>query len=270
MKGRERGGVRWLEAELGEGARAAFSTRLGGVSEPPFDRLNLGVLTDDAENAVRENRERLAAALGLEPARIPIALQVHGGELLTHSGPQRPSPFAEPGSPLPEADGHVVTEPGLAPLVFVADCLPVALSGPGGVAMLHCGWRPLAAGIIAKGAEAIGATEAAIGPGIGPCCYEVGQEVLDEFADLGEGIAVDGTKSRPTVDKSARRHLDLPEVARRLLKNAGVARVESADICTSCNPDLFFSHRRDQGRTGRQAGLAWMAPSRFPDRAERI
>jgi YfiH family protein len=258
MNWRERDGVRWLEAELGGGARAAFSTRLGGVSELPFGRLNLGILTDDAEEAVRENRERLAAALGLDPARVPIALQVHGGELVSHPGPQRPSPFAEPGSPLPEADGHVASEPGLAPLVFVADCLPVALSGPGGVAMLHCGWRPLAAGIIAKGAAAVGATEAAIGPGIGPCCYEVGQEVLDEFADLGDGIAVDGTKSRPMVDKSARRHLDLPEVARRLLVAAGVERIESAELCTHCEEGLFFSHRRDAGRTGRQAGLAWL------------
>jgi YfiH family protein len=262
MRWRERDGVRWLEAELGEGARAAFSTRLGGVSEAPFDRLNLGILTDDAENAVRKNRERLAAALGLDPARVPIALQVHGGELVFHSGPQRPSPFAEPGSPLPEGDGHVATEPGLAPLVFVADCLPVALSGPGGVAMLHCGWRPLAAGIIAKGVAAVGATEAAIGPGIGPCCYEVGPEVLAEFAGLGKGVAVDGPKSHPTVDKSARRQLDLPEVARRLLGEAGVERVESAGLCTQCEEELFFSHRRDEGRTGRQAGLAWLASER--------
>lgn len=258
MQWREVDGVRWLEAELGDGARAAFSTRPGGVSEAPFDQLNLGILTDDAEDAVRENRERLAAALGLDPQRIPIALQVHGGELVSHAGPQHPSPFAEPGGPLPEADGHVVGEPGLAPLVFVADCLPVALSGPGGVAMLHCGWRPLAAGIIAKGAAAVGATEAAIGPGIGPCCYGVGSEVLEEFAGLGAGVVADGAKG-PAVAKSSRQHLDLPEVARRLLRAAGVERIESAELCTSCNPDLFFSHRRDKGRTGRQAGVAWIA-----------
>lgn len=248
MQWRERDGVRWLEAELGEGARAAFSTRLGGVSEAPFDRLNLGVLTDDDEGAVRENRGRLAAALRLDPARIPIALQVHGGDLVSHASPQRPSPFAEPGSPLPEADGHVATEPGLAPLLFVADCLPVALSGPGGVAILHCGWRPLAAGIIAKGAAAVGATDAAIGPGIGPCCYEVGPEVLAEFAGLGEGIATG-------------RMLDLSEVATRLLRGTGVERIESAGLCTCCEKELFFSHRRDEGRTGRQAGLAWLAPT---------
>jgi YfiH family protein len=250
MEWRERSGVRWLEAKM-HGAHAAFTTRLGGVSEAPFDSLNLGILTDDDEAAVGENRRRLTAALGIDPEQVPIALQVHGAEIVEHGGPQRPSPFAAPGSPLPEADGHVVTAPGLTPLVFVADCLPIALHGPGGLALLHCGWRPLAAGIVAKGAAMVGATEAAIGPGIGPCCYEVGEEVLDAFSGLGEGIA-DG------------RMLDLPEVARRLLAAAGVGKVQSAGLCTQCNRDLFFSHRRDRGRTGRQAGLAWLNPTEFP------
>jgi polyphenol oxidase len=241
---RERDGVRWLEAEL-HGARAAFTTRLGGVSEAPFDSLNLGVRTDDPDANVARNRERLAAALGHDPARITIGLQVHAAELAIHAGPQVPSPFAAPGSEIPEVDGHVVRDSSLVPLVFAADCLPVALSGPAGVAMLHCGWRGLAGGIVARGAAAVEATDAAIGPGIGPCCYEVGPEVLDAFAHLGEGIASD-------------RMLDLPEVARRLLGAAGVRRIESADPCTRCNPELFFSHRRDAGRTGRQAGLAWI------------
>lgn len=247
MRWRENDGVRWLEADLG-GARAAFTTRVGGVSEPPFDRLNLGILTEDDGEAVVANRRRLAAALGLDPERVLIGLQVHGAELLFHSGPQEPSRFAHPGAELPEVDGHVVSSAGLAPLVLTADCLPVALSGPGGVAMLHCGWRGLAGGILAAGAAAVEATEAAIGPGIGPCCYEVGEEVLAAFAGLGEGIA-DG------------RMLDLAEVARRQLAAAGVARVEAAGLCTSCEPELFFSHRRDRGRTGRQGGIAWIEPA---------
>lgn len=259
MNWRDNEGVPWLEAELGHGARVAFSTRLGGVSEPPFDRLNLGVSTDDEPAAVSENRLRLARALGLDPGRIPIGLQVHGTELAFHAEPQRPSPFAQPGSELPEVDGHVVTGPGLAPLVFTADCLPVALAGPNGVAMLHCGWRGLAAGLVAKGAEAVGATDAAIGPGIGPCCYEVGEEVLRAFEPLGPGItAADGPKKESGGNKSARRHLDLVEVARRRLREAGVERVETAGLCTSCEAELFFSHRRDAGRTGRQGGIAWI------------
>jgi YfiH family protein len=236
MEWRESNGVRWLEADLG-GARAAFSTRLGGASEPPFDRLNLGLLTDDAEEAVVENRRRLAEALGFEPGQLRFARQVHGDRLIDHR-------VEDPGG-LVEADGHVVSVPGLAPLVFVADCLPVALAGPGGVAMVHAGWRGLAGGILAKGAEAIEASSAAIGPGVGPCCYEVGDEVSSAFADLGEGVA-------------RGRMLDLPEIARRLLAKAGVERVESAGLCTSCEDELFFSHRRDDGRTGRQAGVAWI------------
>jgi YfiH family protein len=255
---RDNDGVPWLEAALGHGVRVAFSTRLGGVSEAPFDGLNLGVLTDDLPAAVSENRGKLARALGLDAERIPIGLQVHGGDLAFHSQPQQPSPFAQPGSPIPEVDGHVVAVPGLAPLVFTADCLPVALSGPAGAAMLHCGWRGLAAGIIAKGAEAVGATEAAIGPGIGHCCYEVGDEVLNAFERLGAGITADGAKREVGGDRSAHRRLDLVEVATRLLGEAGVERVESAGLCTSCEDELFFSHRRDAGRTGRQAGIAWI------------
>jgi YfiH family protein len=233
MEWRESNGVRWLEADLG-GARAAFSTRLGGVSESPYDSLNLGLLTEDADEAVVENRLRLAAALGIAPEQVVFARQVHGTDLVHH-------PRAVG---VAKADGHVVKEPGLAPLVFVADCLPVALHGPDGIAMVHAGWRGLAGGIIAAGAEAVGAATAAIGPGIGPCCYEVGEEVLAAFDGL-DGVA-EG------------RMLDLPEVARRLLARAGVEEVESAGLCTSCEAELFFSHRRDHGRTGRQAGLAWI------------
>lgn len=248
MEWREENGIRWLEAGLG-GARAVFSTRGGGASHPPFESLNLGILTEDDPQAVVENRRRLVAALGLPAERVAIGRQVHGAELAVHTGPQHPSPFAELGVEIPEVDGHVVTAPGAAALVFVADCLPVALAGPRGCAILHCGWRGLAGGIIDRGVEAVAATEAAIGPGIGPCCYEVGNEVLAAFAGLGAGIASGSM-------------LDLGEVARRLLQRAGVERIESADLCTSCERDLFFSHRRDAGRSGRQAGLVWLERER--------
>jgi polyphenol oxidase len=252
MEWRERGEVRWLEADLG-GARAAFSTRRGGVSEAPFEELNLGILTADDPGAVTENRRRLAIALGLDPEQVVFALQVHGTRLIDHdegAGESlgsfvRHARTKEPRDGLPEADGHVVRRSGLAPLVFTADCLPVALYGPGGLAMVHAGWRGLAGGILGSATEAVEATVAAIGPGIGPCCYEVGEEVLGSFADLGDGIA-------------SGRMLDLSEVAGRRLAEAGVGRIESAGLCTSCEPELFFSHRRDHGRTGRQAGIAWI------------
>ena len=101
----------------------------------------------------------------------------------------------------------------------------------------------MSGGLIARGVAAVGATAAAIGPAIGPCCYEVGDEVLGAFGDRAEG--------------AAGRRLDLAATARRQLLEAGVERIETAGLCTSCERDLFFSHRRDAGRTGRQAGLVW-------------
>lgn len=215
MRWHNREGVRWLEADL-PGAKAVFSTRSAG--------------------SVKESLAPLAGALDLDAEQIAFARQVHGADLIVHP---------RPGREIPEADGHVVRDPGLAALVFTADCLPVALAGQDGVAMLHCGWRGLAAGIVARGVAAIGATDAAIGPGIGPCCYEVGDEVRGAFAALGDGVATG-------------RMLDLAEVARRLLHDAGVERIETAGLCTSCERELFFSHRRDAGETGRQAGLVWI------------
>jgi polyphenol oxidase len=255
MEWHEANGVRWLEATM-PGARAAFTARRGGVSSPPFDGLNLGVFTDDDRDAVIENRRRLAAALEFSTDRIAISRQVHGSDLIAHDAVAPPNwslasyeagrdeevPATEK---TPEADGHVLTASGTAALVLVADCVPVALSGPRGVAMLHCGWRGLAADIIARGVEAVGATDAAIGPSIGPCCYEVGDEVLTAFAGLGSDLA-----GGPL--------LDLPAVARRLLGEQGVERIETSGLCTSCEAELFFSHRRDAGRTGRQAGLVWL------------
>jgi YfiH family protein len=246
LRWRERDGVRWLEADFpGEdGVRAAFSTRLGGASEGPFESLNLGRLNGDLADAVDENRRRLAAAVGVDPQRVLIGRQVHGAEVVRHTQPVEPDLYAHPTSHLPEADGQVTGQRHVAPLVFVADCLPVALAGPGGVAMIHCGWRGMAVGIVARGVEEVEARAAVIGPGIGPCCYQVGDEVLAAFDRLGPGIA-DG------------RVLDLRLVARRLLERAGVEAVQVSEECTSCRPDLFFSHRRDGERTGRQAGLVW-------------
>ncbi len=241
MEWREREGVPWLEAVL-PGARAIFATRQGGVSTGPFASLNIGWITGDDSEHVYENRRRFSRAAEFEPANALTGFQVHGAEVIRHERAIAGVPYLRPPEDPREVDGHATATPGLAPLVLVADCLPVALSGPGGVAMLHCGWRGLAAGIVARGVREVRATAAAIGPGIGPCCFEVGEEVLDRFEHLGAGIATD-------------RKLDLPEVAARLLAAAGVEDIERTDLCTSCNRELFFSHRRDGGETGRQAGV---------------
>jgi polyphenol oxidase len=192
MEWRESDGKRWLEARL-PGATAAFTTRAFG--------------------SARESLEPLRA-LGIDPAEIVSAWQVHRAELAFHGGD---------GDPPVEADGHVIRNPGTVGLVFGADCLPIAVVGPGGAAVVHGGRRGLEQGIALRGATAVGATAAAIGPGIGPCCYEV----------------------------------DLWSEARRQLREAGIEEIQSADLCTCCEAELFFSHRRD-GDPRRQAGLVWL------------
>ena len=230
------------------GAKVVFSTRDGGVSEGPYESLNLGVLTDDVAERVRENRTRLAAAAGLGPGRVAMGWQVHGSELMEWEDAPQNGGFAAPGAELPRVDGHITSRPDLGMLVLVADCLPVALAGGGRVAMVHCGWRGLAGGILERALEHFeAAPAAAIGPGIGPCCYDVGEEVLDAFAGV-DGVA-EG------------RMLDLRAIALHKLEAAGVRQIEQVDLCTSCRGDLFFSHRRDGGVTGRQAGLAWIPPA---------
>lgn len=248
MEWRENGGVKWLEAEL-PGARAAFTTRIGGMSGGPYDSLNLGLLTDDHPETVHANRAELCEALELDPAGIVSGKQVHGADVIRQDEPSARSAWLHGAEADPAlVDGWATSGEGLAPLVFVADCLPVALSGPGGVAMIHCGWRGLAAGIAERGVREVRATAAAIGPGIGPCCFEVGEEVVAEFSDLGEDVA-EG------------RMLDLGLVCERLLRAAGVENVEVSGLCTSCERELFFSHRRDAGVTGRQAGVVWSCQS---------
>jgi YfiH family protein len=217
------------------GGRALFTTRRGGVSQGAYASLNVGRWTQDDPAAVQANRERLAATLGLPLDAVVQQRQVHGTRVERVA--QRP---AKP----QEADGQVTTQDDRALLVLTADCLPLALIAPQAVAMLHAGWRGLAGGIVEEGVKALhelGATEivAAIGPGAGGCCYEVGQDVAGAF---GQPAGL----------------LDLKAIARDRLEAADVEAVHDSGLCTICSdPALFFSHRRDGGVTGRQAGIAW-------------
>ena len=215
-----------------DGGTALFTSRRGGVSEGPFASLNLGLWTDDDPDRVRENRLRVRRLGG---GRLAQAHQVHGTRVIEADADRDGTP--------PDADGQVTAARGVAPMVLTADCLPVALIAPEAVAMLHAGWRGLAGGILAEGAAALrerGASRiaAAIGPGAGPCCYEVREQV---HAALG----------------TSGRTVDLKAVAREHLDAAGVDEVHDCGLCTMCDPERFFSHRRDGGVTGRQAGLAW-------------
>lgn len=234
------------------GAYGLFTTRRGGFSKGPYTSLNLGRLTDDRPEAVQRNRARLQDEVGAAPAHIR---QVHGTFVRRIGGlpAEGVAPLPDEGVDLPEADGQATALHGVAPMVLTADCLPIAIAGMGAVAMLHAGWRGLAGGIVAEGVRTIrelgadGQIEAAIGPGAGPCCYEVGQEVHDAFAGHGHRVR-NG------------RNIDLKAIARDQLERAGVQTVHDVKLCTICSgEELFFSHRRDHGVTGRQAGLVWLS-----------
>ncbi len=232
------------------GAAVRFSTRLGGVSEGAYGALNLGIQTGDAVERVVENRRLLGDGLGLGAGRIAIGHQVHGAEIARWDGPPAVA-LDDARGERAEVDGHVTSARGIGLLVQVADCLPVALATPGAVAMVHCGWRGVAAGIVARAVDELGAGAAAVvGPGIGRCCFEVGPEVVEAFADV-PGAAT------PSPGRADGGMLDLRAVVEARLRAAGVERVEHVDLCTHCRDDLFFSHRRDGGVTGRQSGIVW-------------
>lgn len=227
--------IRW---DVSGPYRVAFSTRLGGVSEAPFDTLNLGRLTDDDPERVEENRRRLCAEVDADFARLTMNRQVHSTAVHQANAGSRGVP----------GDGLWTDEPGIPMLKFAADCLPIALAranGSPGLALLHAGWQGLLEGIVAVGVAALGPGRlaAVIGPGIGPCCYEVREDVAAPYrAEFGPGIVKEG-------------RLDLWSAAEHTLRVAGCESVERVDLCTSCHPDLFFSHRRDGAKTGRQGLL---------------
>jgi polyphenol oxidase len=231
------------------GGRVLFTTRRGGVSEAPYDTLNLGLFTDDDPAAVGSNRDRLAARTGIARERTAQGRQVHAAEI------RRVRDVPDPTAELEPADGQATALPDTALVVLTADCLPVALVAPDAVAMVHAGWRGLAAGVLTEGVAALrelgagGEIRAAIGPGAGVCCYETGPEVHAAFAGYGPDARRDD-------------HADLKFVAHRQLERAGVADIHDAGLCTLCSPpELFFSHRRDGGLTGRQAGVVWRSSS---------
>jgi len=219
----------------------AFSMRLGGVSAGPFESLNLGLLTDDGPANVQENRRRLCEAVGAEVERLAMNRQVHAATVNRAEAGERGKP----------GDGLWTDEPDLPMLKVTADCLPGALARENGrpaLALLHVGRLGLLEGILEAGVAMLGdRVSAVIGPGIGPCCYEVGDEIADAYRDRFGATALKG------------RNLDLWSVSERVLRNAGVASIERVALCTACNPDLFFSHRRDQGVTGRQGVIGYIA-----------
>jgi polyphenol oxidase len=230
--------IRWEVA----GYEVAFTTRVGGVSEGPYASLNLGRKSGDEVERADENRRIACAAIGADVERLALNYQVHSARVLRAVAGRRGE----------HADGLWTDEPGVPILAMSADCLPIALArmdgGEPAVAVLHAGWKGLLAGIVKAGTQALGggALAAAIGPGIGPCCYEVGEEVADPFRTRFGDHVLHG------------RHLDLWTSAERALRAAGIEHVHRVDRCTACEPETFFSHRRNHGRTGRQGVIAYV------------
>jgi len=246
------------------GARFAhgFTTRAGGVSAPPYDTLNLGGKWGDEPAHVAENRRRLAEAVGGAPF---VARQVHGVAIRRVRAGDDPAEVARA-----EADGLCTDVPEQVVGVFVADCVPVLLADPrtGACAAVHAGWRGTVAGILPAAVRALASEfgsrpsdlRVALGPAIGPCCFEVGLEVAEAVVAAipearARGIVLPSPRGR--ADKA---HVDLHAANRLMLERAGVdpSAIDAVDLsvaCTHHDRARFFSFRRDGAATGQQMGV---------------
>ncbi len=249
----------WPEWAAPAGIAAAMSTRLGGVSQAPFDSLNLrppqlGGQAPDSPEAVLENQRRFAVALGATPVWLD---QWHGADVVRLTARLTAS-----GAELPRADASVSTEPGLACTVLVADCLPLLMCSADGraVAAAHAGWRGLAGGVVENTLVALCDAAACspadvhvwLGACIGPRQFEVGCEVLQAFGVDPASMGSARFMHRPRPDGQSRWLADLPGLAMDRLARAGVQRISGGAWCTVEDGSRFFSYRRD-GRCGRMA-----------------
>jgi polyphenol oxidase len=236
-----------------------FTTRGGGVSAPPFDTLNLGSKWGDDPAKVSENRRRLERAAG---GPIFVARQVHGANVVRVRAGDDRAALART-----DADGLCTDAPGVVLGVFVADCIPALLVDPrtGACAAVHAGWRGTVAGVLPAAVSAMAAEfgarpgdlRAALGPAIGPCCFEVGPEVVAAL----EALAADA-RARGIVLPSPRRapgkaNVDLKAANRLLLERAGLnpGAIDAGPECTHCDRARFYSFRRDGNATGQLMGV---------------
>ena len=235
-------------APYGEVVHGVF-TRLGGVSASPFVSLNVGRSVGDDPRAVEANHGLIYQALSISPDDIATAHQVHSSRVAVVG-------VGERGRAIPGTDALVTGAPGVALMLRFADCVPIALYDPVKrvVGLVHAGWRGTVQGIARRAVlamvEAYGSRPAdivaGIGPSIGPCCYQIGRNVVqlvrEAFADWPSLLRRQGDGSF---------HFDLWEANRQQLAQVGVGEIEVAGVCTACHNDEFFSHRADGPRTGR-------------------
>jgi YfiH family protein len=230
--------------------RQAIFTRQGGVSKAPFDSLNLSVSVPDDKERVYANRRIAYGLFGRDTSSVVHAHLVHNAEVARVS-------HLDYGTWIPYTDGIITDEPGCALTMNFADCAPIFLYDPRkqAIGLGHAGWlgstRDLPGALVRAMMESFGSDPgdliAAIGPCIGPCCYEVGEplisKVLEAFED-GQSLLIKQANGKQP-------HYDLPEANRRNLERAGVLSIEQSGFCTACHTDLFFSHRAEKGKTGR-------------------
>lgn len=242
----------------------AVTTRIGGTSEGPRRYLNLSHRLPTDPDAAAANRSRVCAAFDIPPGRTVFADQVHGVRVARVGEGEAGTGYSYPEPGVPATDGLLTDRPGLYLFALSADCPIVALADPrrSGIALVHSGRRGTAGDIAGLAVQAM-AREfrsrpadlfASIGPGIGPCCYEIGPEVAGEIR-----------RAFPAAEaflpvRESRVHLDLPALVRFELRRAGVpdGQIEVTRLCTSCRTDHFYSHRAEGARTGRFATiLGW-------------
>ncbi len=246
----------------------AVTTRHGGVSSAPWDTLNLSWARPDAPENVIENRRRLCHALGIPLDRVVQAGQVHGVAVRTVGAAQAGHGGASPASLLPPSDALITDAPDVYLLACFADCVPLLYYDPlrPAVGVAHAGWRGTVAGIAGATVRALSDAygsrpsdlRVVIGPSAGPCCYEVGRELIEAvermLPDAPRVLARHG---------DSKTHFDLWEANRLLLMQAGVPsdNIVVGGLCTIHRPDLFFSHRATGGATGRFAAIIGLRPA---------
>jgi YfiH family protein len=247
--------VRFRAFDALPGVLCAASTRRGGASAPPYESLNMGFSSGDAPDSVRENRRRFFEAVGVPAGEVIVGQQVHGARVQPVGQRDRGRGAIDPSTGIPASDGMVTTDPDVFLFTISADCPLIAIAAPDrrGVALAHSGWRGVAAGMPGAAVEALAGASgvvpremvAAVCPSIRSCCYPVSEEVVEKLpAAARRAVRRDGGGSP---------RLDLGRAIRILLEEAGIPpeRIEVSPECSCCDPERFFSHRRDGAKTGR-------------------
>lgn len=249
-------GVRFYTSHALDGVTHAFSTRVGGVSRPPFDSLNLGSSEHDEKKDILQNYTLFTSAVGVDADSLVFTKQVHGDVVRVVEPWHRGNGFTRPSEW--ECDALITNHAGLALTIFWADCVPVLLYDPVAKAIgaAHAGWRGVASGVVLKTAAAMVERygcrniHAAIGPSIGACCFETRDDVAGALRSVFGELPKYIVPAEP-----GRYNIDLKGINAWLLRRAGITEIDISPLCTCCLDDEFFSHRRSGATRGTQAAI---------------